>query len=386
MQAMLVQLTTVHNRDDVRILTKESYTLASRLPRKVLLMVADGKGHTKAELGHPSLHDLGLPRGGRLSRFVTGSWNAWMAIHRYQPDIVHFHDPELIPLGILLKGMGYKIIYDVHEDVPRQILSKHWLPGILRSPLAWVASGVEWIGAKAFNAVVPATDKIAGRFPADKTVTIQNYPSLTEMVQPAAIPYRERLPSFIYPGVIAPIRGMVEVVRALEWLADISALRLDLAGTFSPARFEEEMRRLPGWNRVSYHGWVSRKDLSFLMAQARAGLVLHHPVPNEIDAQPIKMFEYMSASLPVIASDFPAWRQVIESAGCGLLVDPLDPKAIAEAMRWILSHPDEAEAMGRRGRAAVEQTYNWDAEVPKLLALYGKLLSDQKTSNPSKNL
>jgi len=82
----------------------------------------------------------------------------------------------------------------------------------------------------------------------------------------------------------------------------------------------------------------------------------------------------MSASLPVIASDFPLWRLIVDGAGCGLLVDPLDPAAIAKAMRWILEHPAEAEAMGQRGRKAVEQTYNWGAEAPKLLDLYNKLL------------
>lgn len=87
------------------------------------------------------------------------------------------------------------------------------------------------------------------------------------------------------------------------------------------------------------------------------------------------MFEYMSASLPVIASDFPLWRRIIDGAGCGLLVDPLNSEAIVEAMRWILDHPTEAEAMGMRGRQAVERTYNGDAEAEKLLNLYKKLLN-----------
>jgi glycosyltransferase involved in cell wall biosynthesis len=84
----------------------------------------------------------------------------------------------------------------------------------------------------------------------------------------------------------------------------------------------------------------------------------------------------MAAGLPVIASDFPLWREIVEEAGCGLLVDPKDPQAIADAMQWILDHPEEAAEMGRRGRAAVEARYNWEAESAKLVSLYRRLLSD----------
>lgn len=87
--------------------------------------------------------------------------------------------------------------------------------------------------------------------------------------------------------------------------------------------------------------------------------------------------EYMSAGLPVIASDFPLWRQIIDGAGCGLLVNPMNPEAIASAMRWILEHPAEAEEMGNRGRKAVESTYNWDTEAAKLKDLYKKLLAQR---------
>ena len=106
------------------------------------------------------------------------------------------------------------------------------------------------------------------------------------------------------------------------------------------------------------------------------GLVVLHPTRNYLDALPVKMFEYMAAGLPVIASDFPLWRKIIDGAGCGLLVDPLDPQAIAEAIDWVLAHPEEAEAMGRRGREAVEAIYNWERESETLVNLYKQFLSN----------
>lgn len=370
----ILHLTSLHPRFDTRIFFKEAQTLATYFPHKVFLIVADGKGNLNGEDGKVSIYDLGPPRGNRLSRILIVPWHALYAIHKLQPTVVHFHDPELMPLAMLLKIIGYKVIYDVHEDLPRQILSKDWLPEIFRKPIARFMSGLEWISAKTFDAIVPATPKIAERFPAHKTITIHNFPIITEMLQATPIPYMERPQAFAYPGYIAKSRGIFEVLHALDMLHDIKGIRLDLAGEFSPLGLEDEMRVLPGWALVKYHGWISREQLALLLGNVRAGLVLHHPVPNEIDAQPIKLYEYMSAGLPIIASKFPLLKQIIEDAGCGLLVDPMDPKAIASAMRWILDHPTEAEAMGQRGRQAVLRLYNWDTEAVKLIDLYNKLL------------
>lgn len=372
--ATIIHLTTAHPRFDTRIFIKEVKTLASSLPHKVVLMVADGKGNEDKEQSMLSVHDLGA-LGGRLGRLLIGSWRSFWEISRHKPAIVHFHDPELMPLAMLLKVIGCKIIYDVHEDLPLQILSKDWLPEIFRKPIARFMRGLEWLAAKTFDAIVPATPKIAERFPAHKTITIQNFPIITEMLLATPVSYMERPQAFAYPGYIAKSRGIFEVLHALDMLHDIKGIRLDLAGEFSPPGLEVEMQVLPGWASVKYHGWISREQLALLLGSVRAGLVLHHPVPNEIDAQPIKLYEFMSASLPIIASNFPLLKRIIEDAGCGLLVDPLNPSAIAVAMRWILDHPFDAKAMGQRGRQAVERAYNWDVEATKIVALYNKLLA-----------
>ncbi len=372
--AKILHLTTAHPRFDTRIFIKEVKTLASSLPHKVILMVADGKGSEDDEQSKVSVNDLGTLAWGRLGRLFIGSWRSFCEIRKQKPDIVHFHDPELMPLAMILKIIGYKVIYDVHEDLPNQILSKDWLPETFRKPISRFMSGMEWLAAKSFDAIVPATLKIAARFPVNKTVMIQNFPIIKEMSYSTPIPYIQRPKAFAYPGYIAKIRGIFEVVQALNMLHDVEGIRLELAGEFIPPDLEDEMRALPGWALVKYHGWVSREQLVLLLGNVRAGLVLHHPVPNEIDAQPIKLYEYMSAGLPVIASNFPLLKQIIEDAECGLLVNPMDPKAIAEAMWWILEHPAEAEAMGQGGRQAVLREYNWDVEAVKLIDLYNKLL------------
>lgn len=372
--AAILHLTTLHPRVDSRIYFKEVKALAVSLPHKVILMVADGKGNKNDEKNNISVHDLGVLGGGRLGRWLFGSWRAFSAIKKNRPAVVHFHDPELIPLAILLKIIGFKVIYDIHEDLPSQILSKEWLPEILRKPIAEIMRCLECLAAKVFDAIVPATPKIAERFPVDKTAIIQNFAVVKEMLGSMQVSYIQRPKAFAYAGYIAKARGIFEVVQALHMLHEINGIRFDLAGKFTQRGLEEELKLLPGWPLVKFHGWLSREQLALFLGSVRAGLVLHHPIPNEIDAQPIKLYEYMSAGLPIIASNFPLLKQIIEDVGCGLIVDPLDIRAIAAAMRWILEHPADAEAMGQRGRQAILRIYNWDVEAVKLINLYNKIL------------
>ena len=83
----------------------------------------------------------------------------------------------------------------------------------------------------------------------------------------------------------------------------------------------------------------------------------------------------MSAGIPVVASYFPLWRKTIEESGCGICVNPLDPKEIADAIIWLMDNPKEAEKMGLRGRIAVKERYNWHNEEKKMLEFYAKLIA-----------
>jgi glycosyltransferase involved in cell wall biosynthesis len=374
----IVHLTTVHPRNDVRIFIKQARTLATEMPHKVWLVVSDGKADDNKNQGRVSVHDLGNLGSGRLIRMLRGPWCAFCAIGKIRPTIVHFHDPELIPLGLILKIVGYKVIYDVHEDVPRQILFKHYLPFFTLKPLALAIHGLEMLGAKVFDAIVPATPQIAKRFPSHKTIVIQNFPIITELVNHSAKSYIERPKIFVYAGGLSIVRGVREMVEAINMFEAGSKVRLDLAGSFSPKNTVEKLQTMQDWSFINYHGQLTRAELVNILNNAIAGLVLFHPIPNHLNAQPNKMFEYMAVGLPVIASDFPLWRRIIDEAGCGLLVDPLDPRAIARAMQWILDNPEEAEAMGCRGKAAVADRYNWDSQAVKLVGLYERLLGDKR--------
>jgi glycosyltransferase involved in cell wall biosynthesis len=372
----IVQLTTVHHREDTRIVFRECAEVAKVWGPELVLVVSDGKGNDFQ--GNLRIVDIGKPAGGRIGRAILGGILAFRTVRRHKPEYLHFHDPELIPVGLLCKIMGMRVIYDVHEWVPYQIMRKFWLPQLLRRPIALLMSCVEKMAGRWMDRIVAATPKIGRRFPLEKTVLIQNFPITGELETAGRLAYEKRPPEFAYIGGITRLRSGVEMVQAIGKLGLESKVKLHMAGSFRPAEFGTELEGVAGWEFVTFHGWAGRAKVAEILGCTRAGIVLCYPYYGYVDSQPVKLFEYMSAGLPIIASDFPLWREIIEGAQAGLLVDPQDPEAVCDAMKWILDNPKQAKKMGEKGKRAVVETYNWKRESVKLIAMYRDLFGTKK--------
>lgn len=365
---MIIHFTTVHPRGDSRIRDKQLGALKAAFGGPVAMYVQDGLGdETDRRSGFPII-DTG-PRMPRLKRMTVGAWRMIQAVLRARPNVAHFHDPELVPWAVLLALAGIKVVYDVHEDYPRQVLHNGRLPGWVRAAASPAVAAAEWVGARLFSGMAVATEEIAGRFPAPRTILVRNFPILEELHAPDARPMSARPAEFTYIGTITQNRNIFRMMEAVDALPGSTA-RLRLAGDFVLEADRTTAEAMVAWRSVKYEGWLSREGVAAILSESRAGLVLLKPVPHEMVTLPIKLFEYMAAGLPVISSDFPLWREIVEGAGCGLLVDPEDTSQITAAMQWILDHPAEAEAMGRRGRQAVETTYSWEREKTVLIDFY----------------
>jgi len=330
-------------------------------------MVADGRGHEQR--GDVTIIDVGRRPAGRLGRMLRLPWVALRAIRALSPAIVHFHDPELLPLGWALSRRGMKVIYDVHEDVPQQILAKYWLPRALRPVVSSLFARFESHVAGRLRAVVVANPPTLPRFLAlgCDAVCVNNFPLLEEFPSPG--PGTRERNVIAYVGGLTRVRGVVQLVQALALLSDV---RLLLCGRFADDGSEAACRALPGWARVEYLGHVDRPTIQSVLSRAEVGMVTLLPEPNYLVALPVKMFEYMAAAVPAVASDTPLYKEIVEANQCGLCVDPTAPEAIAAAVRAVLCSPDK-QAMGQRGRDAVLHHYNWQRESIKLLALYARI-------------
>lgn len=376
-RAKIVHLTSVHPAFDTRIFHRECKTLAAAGYDVVLIAPHDQE---VAQEG-VTIRPVPIPKG-RLSRMLKTAAQVFLAALRERADVYHFHDPELIPAALLLKLCGKKLVADVHEDVPGNILIKFWLPRWVRRPVGWLVGSLEGLAAIFMDGVIVATPAIARRFSAGKALIVRNYPILDEWKSVTVTPYAERLPRVVYVGKIEGVRGPAEMVEAIRLVDDVPGVGLALAGDFAPAELENELRSLPGWERVENMGFLSRSDVGRLLGRSRVGLVLLHPAPNHTEAQPNKLFEYMAAGLPVVASDFPLWRELIEGLGCGLVVNPQNPKEIAGAISTLLEDPARARAMGRRGREAVAAKYNWNIEARHFLDLYEQVTHTRRGLGP----
>lgn len=362
----VVHMTSAHTRFDVRIYHKEVKSILAA-GHCVTLIVADGKGSETVD--GVRIVDVG-GSGGRISRMIGATKRVLNAALRIDGDIYHFHDPELIPAALLIKHRGKKVIFDSHEDVVGQILAKTYLSGPVRKIVSACYQWLERFACRKFDAVVAATPAIREKFirMGNRSIDINNFPVLEEFL-PVSGAFASK--NICYVGNLTTVRGLENVVRSMAFVTP--GIQLCVAGRFVEKGLEDRLRAMDEWDRVKYLGFMERGSVIEVLEDSFAGIVTLYPEPNHVESLPIKMFEYMAAGLPVVASDFPLWREILEDNKAGICVNPMRPEEIANAINHLAQNLDMARKMGSNGRRLVVEKYNWKHEERKLIDLYHAL-------------
>ncbi|WP_242369273.1 glycosyltransferase [Adlercreutzia muris] len=359
--AKVCHVSSAHDSHDIRIFVKECRTLAAEGHQVSFVVYGDDE-----EVDGVSIVGLGERSASRRTRMTQGAKKAYEKAASLAADIYHLHDPELLPYAKKLKRQGARVVFDSHEDVPVQIMSKTWIPRMLRRLISSLYDRFETGVVRDIDAVVCATPYIGEKFEgrAKLVGVVNNYPMLSD-VELQDSPFNGRPANVCYTGGISEVRGSKVMAEAAAGIHG----SLLLAGKQTGSAVE--------WgSNCFYLGMLDREGVNRVYAESVAGLVLLLPLENYLVSRPIKMFEYMAAGLPVVASDFPEWRKVIDRFKCGVCVDPDDGNAVCDAINYLLENREEAQAMGRRGRLAVESEFSWDSEAAVLVSLYESLLAE----------
>ena len=362
----IVNLTSAHPRYDTRIFHKMCKSLAKKYT--VALIVADGNGDEIKE--NINIYDVGKVNS-RKDRILNTTKKVLTKAIELDADLYHLHDPELIPIGIKLKKLGKKVIFDSHEDVPKQITAKHYLNNITKKILSFLYSKFEIYSLKKFDYVVSATPIIRDKFRnyGINSIDINNFPILDDFIN--LIPnYNSK--TICYIGTLYETRGIKEIVQAVEDLD----VKLIIAGKFYDKKYENEVMNLKGWEKVDFRGFVDKEEIKNILKESIIGCVTLYPTPSYIEAYPVKMFEYMSAGLAVISSNFPLYEKFVLGSKCGVCVNPLDVVEISKAIENLMKDLEKVKKMGMNGKQAIKEKYNWENEEKKLIELYKKVLND----------
>ncbi|WP_295102893.1 glycosyltransferase family 4 protein [uncultured Candidatus Kuenenia sp.] len=367
----ICHLTSVHPPFDTRIFHKECKSLV-QAGYEVHLVARHDKDEVIDGIyihAVPTFHS-------RFKRAICTIWAVYKKALEIDAQIYHLQDPELIPIGLLLKLKGKKVIYDVHEDTPKDIMSKNYIPVILRRFVSMFVLIIERLSSKFFDYIMVAGDDIAENFPKaykHKVVTVKNLP-LIEFVNACDSDGVEKTDKIVYVGVLSKQRGIKEIIEAMRCIKNKAELLL--IGTFETPEFEKEMRLLAN-GRIQFIGNVHYRLVPDFLKTAKIGVLCLYPEPNHFGAifgRNNKFYEYMAGGLPIIASNLPKWNEFIVGRDFGITVDPKNPKEIAAAIDYLLDRPELSKKMGENGRKAVCAEYNWNVEKEKLLEIYNSLI------------
>jgi glycosyltransferase involved in cell wall biosynthesis len=371
MPKKVVHVSSAHSASDIRIFKKQCRSLA-KAGYEVVLVIP----HSHDEIVEGvQVRAVPMPVS-RKERMLKTTKLVWEAAKKESPELYHFHDPELLIGAVKLAKTGAKVIYDVHENTPADLLSptdKFYIPNWSRKIVSKVFGWYEYRASTRMCALIPVVDAHICRFQPEKCVVLQNYPILADMSQPTT-PYEDRPNTAIFTGGFSIDRCSIEIVEALSLVDKKFNAKLCIAGPSDEEELLNRLKSMPGWSQVDFLGRVPQKLVCDRMAESKTGLAMISADKYELDCSTNKVFEYMVAGIPLIVTPVRSWSEIVRKHDCGIVLENGSPESFAKAMTQLFSDQHEANRMGQNGRRAALENYTWESEERKLIDLYERLI------------
>lgn len=369
----VVIVAPVHPYDDVRVFQKEAKTLAKHGYEVTLL------ARSAENIIEDGVTVKAVPRAAnRLQRFLQLPIVFKMAYNEHG-DIYHLHNPDTIPIGLILKLFGKTVVYDTHEDFLERILIRQWIAVSIRNIVAKIVAVLEKLIARLADLTIVTEINVKERL-GKKAIVIDNAPISNGVLVDKAYEYSKTITEsneyrLIYVGGISWTRGLYVMLDSLVLANAKTPCRLWLIGPCSEIELSEAKAHL-GWKFVDYLGKLPQwKAFGYIIA-SNIGLITQLDIGGQSRSSPNKLYEYQLFGIPFIASDFKMWRMRLESIDSGFFADPAKPNDVAEKIVWATEHSNIAKDMGLRGKCYVHDVFNWEIESKIMLSAYKKLLNN----------
>ncbi|ADQ46313.1 glycosyl transferase group 1 [Caldicellulosiruptor kronotskyensis 2002] len=364
MKKVLV-LSSAHPWDDERVFNKITKSLSKKY-ETALCAVAD-----KEFFEVDKIKIFGLPKLPRSKRYKN-YLKIIKIINKFKPDIIHFHDPDLLVLSLYFKFfLRKKVIYDVHEDYPLAFKDRRYFPEPFSTIFSIFFNLLEKTISRLLDGVVTVTEDIYLKFNCKNKEVIKNYPIYDSFLSEKDVAVDGTL-NLVYIGSVSQSRGITNLILAVKSLHELD-ISLDIVGPAENQKYFEEIKKYED-ERIRIWGRVPKKDIQGILKGSHVGFVTLLPLSRYKTSLPLKLFEYMAAKVAVVASNFELWRKIIEEADCGVLVDPTDIQDVKNAILFFYNNRDQIIKKGLNGYKAFIEKYNWAKEEEKLFQFYERII------------
>ena len=394
---IICHVTSMHDWKDDRIFERACVGLADSGVKTIYIASPEMK-HYVSDLGQTNNEAYTDIKGVRIywikqrkgwRRRLYSSMEATKLAEQLNPDIIHFHDPDLMPWMYGLARKGKKVIYDIHENYASRMEKLSFLPAFARNQLAKLYRRFENFYINRYAGAVVVTEALKDLINCKNknVLTIGNLPylKLLSEIKLSSETFNET--TIVTSGTINPSRNGVETICAIPFLQKAKdEVKFLFAGKYAKGyeeAIEAKAKEFSAENMVRTEGMLPYLENFQRISKAHIGCVFYEDNPNNRIGLPNRIFEYMYCGLAILGDNYPEIKRVVDKAQCGIVTDSTNPKQLAEAIEQLVGNKAALKQMGEKAKRAVIEEYNFEKALERMIDFYHGLLANKNEAVPA---